>query len=119
MGRRSTWIQIPRDPRTDRTSFITEMPGPMVGRVPEDEWRQVMDGLNGVFRELEAPSMASLVKTVSVAPLLLGSAESAYARVSKYLEEANRALEAHGVRIIHPGPHQYVELEVEMDQDGS
>ncbi|CAD26019.2 hypothetical protein [Encephalitozoon cuniculi GB-M1] len=117
MRRKSVCIQIPRDPRTDRTSFITEMPEAMSGRIEEPRWKEVVSGLNDVLYESESPSLVSFVKTISIIPLLVGSPKNVFARVEEYLSSVNKTLEGHGIQIVHPGYHQYVELEVEMCQE--
>ncbi|AFM99371.1 hypothetical protein EHEL_110970 [Encephalitozoon hellem ATCC 50504] len=117
MTRKTMCIQIPRDPRVDGISFITAMPEAMAEKIEGQKWKEIMSGLNGIFHEFESPSIASFIKTVSIVPLLVGTPRNVYTRVEEYLSEANKRLERHGIRIIHPGNHQYVELEVEICRD--
>lgn len=114
--RKTVCIQIPRDPRTDGISFITSVPEVMAEKIERQKWKGVISGLNDIFYELESPSLVSFIKTVSVIPFLVSTPQNAYARVEEYLSEANKLLERHGIRIVHPGHHQYVELEVEIYQ---
>lgn len=111
------YIQIPRDPRTDRTSFIVSMPEQMKGKIESQKWEEIVSGLNNIFYELESPSLMSFIKTVFIIPFLVGSPKNVFVRVEEYLSDANKLLGKHGLRIVHPGNHQYVELEVEIYQD--
>ncbi|AFN84079.1 hypothetical protein EROM_110970 [Encephalitozoon romaleae SJ-2008] len=118
MTRKTVCIQIPRDPRTDGISFITSMPEIMAEKIERQKWKEIISGLNDVLYGLESPSLVSFIKTVSIIPFLVSTPQNAYVRVEEYLSEANKLLERYGIRIIHPGHHQYVELEVEICQSG-
>lgn len=110
-------IQVPRDPRTREIAFITDIPSVLVDRIDGDLWHGVISGLNSVFCENEAPSFASFVKTLLVVPLLLGKPRNIFGEVEKYINKANASLQRYGIHIVHPGKHQYIELEVEVYKD--
>lgn len=93
---------------------MTGMPAELADRIDEQHWRDIISGLNAVFERSEAPSLGSLLKTVILVPLLFGQPGNVFREVQEYIEKANLGLKRHGVRIVHPGEHQYVELEVEI-----
>lgn len=111
-------IQVPRDPRTDRIAFITDTPNILMDRVDEYKWHEIISGLNNIFYDNEAPSFFSFMRTLLILPLLFGGPKNIFKEVEQYISESNRFLKEYGIQIIHPGDHQYIELELEVYQEG-
>lgn len=116
MKKTITTIQIPRDPRTDKVAFITDMPTFLLGRISEHKWNEIIAGLNNVFYENESPSLMQLIKIFSVIPLLFGGSNTLDKKVEQYLSKKNEYLKKINVYIKHPGISQYLELEIEVGE---
>ncbi|KAH9410635.1 hypothetical protein HK407_12g17660 [Ordospora pajunii] len=107
-------VQVPRDPRTKKIAFVSEMPKMLAGRVDGDTWAKIVSELNKILQDAEPVSFLSFLKTVLVFPLLIGRRKSVFDAVDAYLECANLYLKSCGICILHPGIHQYIELELEL-----
>lgn len=107
-------IQVPRDPRTERIAFITDIPNILINRIDGSKWHEIVSGLNRIFYEDESPSFFSFIKTLLVIPFLFSRPRNIFKKVEQYLDETNKFLKDYGVSITHPGYHQYIELEIEV-----
>ncbi|KAM0671763.1 hypothetical protein CWI42_120980 [Ordospora colligata] len=107
-------VQIPRDPRTNKIAFVTEMPKMVADRIDGDTWTKIICELNKILEDAEAVSFLSFLKTALVFPLLIGRRKSIFDSVNAYLECMNLHLKSYGICILHPGIHQYIELELEL-----
>src|SRR5690242_14529320 len=106
MERKLISIQIPRDPRTDRIAFITDIPNILMNRIDEHKWHEVISGLNNIFYDNETPSFLSFMRTLLVIPFLFGGSKNISKKVEQYLNEANGFLKDYDIYIIHPGDYQ-------------
>ena len=107
-----------RDPRAKHVAFLTGMPPEFSGIVDEATWRSAIEGLNGLMAEHEKPSFLNFLRGLLIIPALVTS--RAFERdVCNYLDKANKALAAYGVRIENPTEVSCFELTVTMGDRGA
>lgn len=109
-------LRIPKDPRTDDTVFLTEIPVDLLDRITQEEWEAHIGGLNCVIAKKDAWSIWSMIKTLLIIPAAIHL--TTYDEdVRKYLKDVNEALRSKRIYIEDPSLTSYSELEIVLIDD--
>jgi len=104
-------LRIPKDPRTEDMVFLTQIPYDLLNRMTQDEWHEIVDGLNRVMLQKEKSSFWSLLRILFIIPAAL-HIDTYDTAVRTYLKRVNDSLRSRGVYIEDPSLNGYTELEV-------
>ncbi|KAI4292647.1 hypothetical protein PAPHI01_1921 [Pancytospora philotis] len=107
----SVLFVIPKDPRTDDTLFLTGLPYGLHEAITPEEWKLIIDGINGIITNKEQPSFLNAIRVLLLFPLIV-SVGSYDADLSRYLDDVNQSLLARGIFIRNPTSSCLTELEV-------
>ncbi|KAI5173248.1 hypothetical protein PAEPH01_1874 [Pancytospora epiphaga] len=106
-----TKIAIPKDPESDSAIFLTGLPYCLQRLIGADEWKHIIQNLNKIILEKDAPTFINALKFILGFPLLFDT--SSYdLLVDKYLRSVNSELSTRKIFICHPMFNGYTELEV-------
>ncbi|ELA42780.1 uncharacterized protein VICG_00095 [Vittaforma corneae ATCC 50505] len=108
-------LRIPKDPRTMKNTFITEIPQDLLHKIDAEEWRSHVEGLNKIMLRKERPSILNTIKMFLVIPAAL-DLDRYDKDVRKYLKELNIGLKSRGIFIEDPSLNGYTELEVVISE---
>lgn len=111
MERHRKVFRIPKDPRTENTIFISEIPLDLIDAIAENEWKSCIDQINQVFLDGEKPSFWNFLKLIFVIPAFY-KIETYDKAMEKALSLVNLKLQLKGLKIEDPSANGYTELVV-------
>lgn len=104
-------LRIPKDPRTSKIIFLTEIPGDLLKKIEAAKWKTYIDDLNQIMLKKEKASIWNLFQILPIIPALL-RIDTYEKEVRAYLEKVNMALKPKGIYIEDPSLNGYTELEI-------
>jgi hypothetical protein len=111
MDKQRKVFRIPKDPRSDYSAFVTEIPLELVDVISQEEWRACISEINEVFAKAESPSVWNLLKLVLIIPAFY-KIRTYEAEIDKAIQNLNFKLRDKGIRFEDPTSNSYTELVV-------
>lgn len=111
MQRQRKVIRIPKDPTTENTIFISEIPLDLVKILDCEEWKSCIEEINQVFLDAEAPSIWNAVKLFLVIPAFF-RIKTYEQGIEKAISKVNYRLRSKGIYFENPTSNGYNELVV-------
>lgn len=111
MQRQRKIFRIPKDPTTENTIFITEIPLDLVKIIDCNEWNDCITEINQVFLDAEAPSIWNALKLFLIIPAFF-KIKTYEKEIEKAIAKVNYKLRDKGIRIENPTSNGFTELVV-------
>lgn len=102
--------RIPKDPRSQHSIFLTQLPIILKDRIEASQWNEYISGLNDIIFKKEKASIWNIINIFYV-KLFIRKLRLSYADdISSYLDNINAKLQKIGVSIENPCDNGLIEL---------